>query len=264
MIRHGDTLVDSNEIFVRSLKEQTPYPFNLTDEQVCRIIYFFGGRKLSSKGAKITGGVSGETKGHATPNSGNARSMGERFSAIELMALKDFFVWFSFSHGNNREFLSAYTAFVAKFKNILDFLRKKPAYVTWSIYMALETAGYKRNLSQLVTVVDAEGKKRVRVVEASQKNQLAPLSQMDALLWDIQNIALDKMHMILLSISPKDVMHSTLGNKSKAIRDIYSMIHMARQANRNPNMTLMQINIQGADPREKLKAYGSYVTKNRE
>jgi len=253
MIRSGDTLIESKETLVKSLHTQTPYPFNLTEEQVCRIIYFFGGRKLSMKG----GSISAIKGGNRIPRS-------DRFTAVELLAMNDFFGWFSFSHDTKSELASAYMGLVARFKQTLDFLRRKPAYVTWNIYMALEAAGYKRILSQLITVVDESGKKQVRVIGAGQKKDLVPLSKMDALLWDIQNLALDKMHMILLSIGPKDAARATLGNKSKAIRDIYSMIHLARQANRNPNMTLMQINIQGADPKEKLKAYGSYVTKNRE
>jgi hypothetical protein len=55
-----------------------------------------------------------------------------------------------------------------------------------------------------------------------------------------------------------------LGTKSKALRDIYAMIHMARQANKNPNLTLINLNVNTAAPKEKLITYSEYLTKNRQ
>lgn len=256
-VKNNDIIVDAKDILVNSLKTETPYPFQLKEDQIVRLIYFFGARKLSNK----------QSNQYAKKliKVGEKLEGDERFTAIELFTLAEYYKWFRFSADTKAERKMAYKGVCVKFKVILDFLRKRPAYITLNIYNAMQVAGYMQVLKSVVVVVDREGKKTIRLVKAnSDPRSVVPVGKMESMMWDIQNIALDKMMMILTSISPNDVRKATLGNKAKAMRDIYSFLHMARQANKNPNMTLMQINVNSAEPTDKLKGFSNYITKNRD
>jgi hypothetical protein len=242
-----DKIIDAKAVFVQSLRDDTGYPFNLHEEQIVRMVYFFGSRKFSNKAAK------------------NANSTKVELTGQEKLALKDFFEWFGLRPTNPSEHDSCYRSIIVKFKQTLDFLKRRPAFITRPIYNALTTCGYGNVVKSVVPVVDKYGRVGLRSIgKADDPKKMVPITQMDSLLFEIQNIGLDKIMLIMQSITPSDIKKATLGNKSKAIRDLYSMIHMARQSNKNPNLMLTQININSSDPMEKLKSYGNYITKNRD
>ena len=238
--------VVENPLTVRSHKNVTGYPFDLTPEEVMRLIYFFGSRKASAKAMNGPGGKL------------------ENFTANELSFLKECFGWFGFVAKTSDERRAAYRAVIIRFRTVLAFLRDHPAFLTKEIRDACEEHGYKRVLKNIVMVVDEHGQVKPRVVTDSEKKHIIPIGKMDTMLWDFQNVALDKLKMIVDSITFADVKKSNLGAKSKAMRDIYSVIHMARQANKNPNMTLVNINVNADDTKQKMKSYTDYIARNRD
>lgn len=235
---------------VRTVKESTSktgYLYNLSEQQVVRLIYFFGARKLA--GRTIVGG----------------RPKVENFNSTDLRALNVLFDWFGYGRPKDMdERKKAYQMCVLNFKNLLGFLKTRPAFVTRYIYNALKICGYENVLKNIIMVVDKSGKITTRLVAEQTKRNIVPIAQADKLLWEIQNVSLDKMMMVLQSITYKDVLKANLGMKSKALRDIFSMYHMSKLNNKNPNMTLVNVNVNSADPQEKMNALSAYVIKNRE
>jgi len=243
-IQKQDYIVDRKVTMVNTLKEDTGYPFNLKPDQIVRIIYFFGARKLGKKAAV---------------------NKHDQFSLLERNALKDIFEWFAFVVPDKRAFESAYKSLIIKFKEICVFLRTHPAYITTEIYQALRTAGYETIIKSVVLVVDKDRNIVPRLIGSNlKKKDMIPLGKMESMIWNIQNVALDKIQVILNAISPNDIKKATLGTKAKALRDIYSMLHMAKQGNKNPDRTLVNININNADPQDKLRQCSDYVAHNRE
>lgn len=224
---------------------ETGYPYDLTEDEVASLYYFFGARKANSK---ALGGASAATRD---------------FTTDETRMLNKIMVWFGFVATNPRERKAAYRAVTIRFKAVSDFLRTHPAFITVPIRKALEECGYQRLLSNIVMVVSADGKIQPRVVGSDQKKAITPIGQLDQLMWEFQNVALDKLRLIIDSIEPKDIKKSNLGMKSKALRDIYSVIHMVRLGNKNPNLTLVNVNV-NSENKDKLSAYGAYISKNRE
>ena len=245
-LKKEDLVIENPINEAASSGEDTGYPFNLTEDQVTKLIFFFAARRNASKAMS----------GAAAPT--------RDFTADESRMVKRIFGWFGFVAEQPIERMAAYKAVTNRFKTICDFLRNHPAYITVEIKKALEEGGYKRILSNIVMVVDKDGHVKPRVVTTSEKTVRPPIGQLDALMWEFQNVALDKLRMIIDSIDYKDVKKSNLGMKSKALRDIYSVIHMVRLGNKNPNMTLVNINVNGSEPKDKLAAYSTYVSKNRE
>jgi hypothetical protein len=251
-----ETLLKSDKYFgdgtyeVRTVKEsvsKTGYPFNLSESQVVRLIYFFGARKLA--GRALTGG----------------RPKVTEFNSTDLKALHVLFDWFGYGKPKEMdERRKSYQMCVINFKNMLVFLKTRPAFVTRYIYNALKICGYENALRNIIVVVDKSGKITTRLVAEQHKKNIVPIAQADKLLWEIQNVSLDKMMMVLQSITYKDVLKANLGMKSKALRDIFSMYHMSKLNNKNPNMTLVNVNVNSADPQEKMNALSAYVIKNRE
>lgn len=241
-----DTLIDANKTFLADVKKQTPYPYNLNEGQVCQLIYFFGARKLDKRASDI-------------------QSTGTmKFSLMEELALKKFYKWFRFVTDTERERKAAYRALCSRFKLIMFGLRRNPAYITWDIYNALTTCGYTNALRNVITVVDESGEKRLRLAtENARPADLPPVGKLDQQFWEFQNISWDKLLMIIRNITPADIKKATLGNKSKAIRDIFSALTMAKAQSKSPNMSLTQININTNDSKEKLKGFSGYITKNR-
>jgi hypothetical protein len=222
----------------------TGYPFKLTDLQVLKLIYFFSARRAASKAL------------------GNASAVRD-FTTDENSLLKTFFQWFGFSASNDIEKRAAYRAVTFKFRAVYNFLKSHPAYITPGIKQALEEGGYQAALKNIVMVVGEDGKIQPRVVSHGTEKRLPPIGQLDSLMWEFQNVALDKLRMIVDNITLKDVKKSNLGMKSKALRDMYAVIHMVRLGNKNPNLTLVNVNV-NAEPKDKLAAYGAYLQKNRE
>lgn len=235
--------------FAKSVKKKTGYPFDLTEEQIIRLIYFFGARKLVKKSLATTGG-----KG----------DLYERFTSLEKKALEEFFSWFGFVAPTRKLFISAYKALTLKFREILEFLRIHPAYITTEIYQALKTGGYENVISNIVLVIDENKNIVPRLVEPKHKNLATPLGEMEKTFWRIQEVALNKIEMILNDIKLKDVKKATLGNKARALRDIYAMLHMIKQTNKSPNLTLINLNVNTAEPKEKLITYSEYLNRNRQ
>lgn len=225
---------------------ETGYPDNLTEEQVVAIIMFFGGKRALDKSFSVPG----------------ARA--RQYTREETIAINRIFSWFSIVAETPVQRKAGLRMVAGKFKVLLTFLKSSPAYITPEIHKALSEYGYNSVLKAIVTVVDKEGRVRHRVTTPKQKKNIIPLGQMDAMLWNFQNVALSKLQMIVDHITMDDVKKSNLGMKSKALRDIFSVIHMARLGNKNPNMTLFQVNVNTADSKEKLSSYSAYVTKNRE
>lgn len=242
-------LGDQKSVFVKTLKDTTGYPSNLTDNQVVRLIYFFGAKKLSRKSVNTNAMIGS----HQTT-----------MLTTEKMAMEEIFKWYGFTAPDERGFASAYKAVTMKFKQLLDFLRAHPAYITPEIYQALQTAGYSKTIQNIVLAIDENRKVVPRLVNESSKTMVAPLGRMESMLWDLQSVSMDKLMLIINSITPKDIKAANLGSKSKALRDIYSMLHMVRMANKNPNTTLINLNVNTAEPREKLVSYSAYLSKNRE
>ena len=241
-------LVVENPVVSNSSKD-TGYIFNLTEEQIVRIIYFFGARKNSVKALKSGSG-----------------SRVENFTDIELKTLKTILSWFNLLPANDdkNELKRAYKSLIVKFKNIMDFLRTRPAFITKEIYDALKSGGYERVLTNVIMVVDENRKLVPRVVDSSYKENIVPIGKAESLVWEIQNIALDKIYTILQYMSIKDIKKANLGIKSKALRDIYSMYHMSKIGNKNPNLTLLNLKINLSSQEEKMKSYQDYLIKNRE
>lgn len=248
-IKPTDIYTQNKVAFVKTLKNTTGYPDNLTPEQICRLIYFFGARKLDKKAAGVTA---------------LGKNFVDKFSEAEQLALKDYFKWFGYEVPDKRAFKASYNALTIKFKNILEFLRTHPAYITPEIYQAIKTGGYDHVISNVVLVIDENRKVVPRLVDSNFKKDVIPLGQMETMMWQIQSTSLEKMKMILDNITIKDIKKANLGVKSKALRDIYAMIHMIRQANKNPNLTLINLNINASGTKEKLATYSEYLVKNKE
>jgi len=248
-IKPTDIYTQNKVAFVKTLKNTTGYPDNLTPEQICRLIYFFGARKLDKKAAGVTA---------------LGKNFVDKFSEAEQLALKDYFKWFGYEVPDKRAFKASYNALTIKFKNILEFLRTHPAYITPEIYQAIKTGGYDHVISNVVLVIDENRKVVPRLVDSNFKKDVIPLGQMETMMWQIQSTSLEKMKMILDNITIKDIKKANLGVKSKALRDIYAMIHMIRQANKNPNHTLINLNINASGTKEKLATYSEYLVKNKE
>jgi hypothetical protein len=227
--------------------DKTAYPYGLVPDQIVRMIYFFGARKLATKAA-----------GHGK------FSHAKRFSSIEQQAVKNFLEFYGLSVKDDEEWSKAYRVIIIRFKQILDFLRHRPAFVTREIYQACKFSGYINVVKSVIFVVDENRNIVPRSVSPVSEKTPIPLAKADSMLWDIQNIALDKMLLVLQSISPADIKHANLGMKSKSLRDIFSMYHMSRLNNKNPNMTLVNLNINTSEPGQKVRAYQSYVQRNRE
>lgn len=244
-LQRGDIAVADSATTVGS-HSNTGYPYNLTEEQITRIIFFFGARKANAKALK---------SGHSEVRD---------FTTMEKNFLKQVFSWFGFVVETPLDRTAAYRAVCARFRTILLFLKARPTYITPEIKKSLTEYGYGSILKNIVTVVDNQGRLRLRTATTDEKKKMIPFGQLEMILWEFQNVALDKLRMIVDSITPKDVARANLGMKSKALRDIYSVVHMARIGNRNPNMTLVNVNIGSAEPKEKITAYSNYVQKNRE
>jgi hypothetical protein len=240
-IAMGDDFRMANE----SDQENTGYPFNLTEEQIVRMIFFYGARRLASKALKT---------GMKT----------ESFTSTERTALRQFFDWFGFVSDTPENFKKAYGALNLKFKAILGFLKIRPAFISADIYKALNVAGYSNITKQMVFVVDKNNKVVPRLIQSDAQKYSSPLANLDKLQWELQGIAMDKMMMILQNITISDIKKANLGSKSKALRDIYAMYHMAKLGNKNPNTALVSINVNSAEPQDKLKSYTQYIIKNRE
>lgn len=245
-LNKSDIVLDDNIRLADSVKEGA-YPDGLEENQVVRLIYFFGSRKLREK-AKIAS---------QTP-------LEEQLSKLERKFLDEAFKWFGFKYSTPLEFKAAYNALTIKFKTLLTFLKKRPAFITRSIYNALKVAGYKNVITNVVFVVDKYGNVVPRLASPSQVKEQIPLGKIETMLWDIQGITLDKMLLILQSISPKDIKKANLGIKSKAVRDLFAMFHMSRLNSKNPNLTLINLSVHTASPDEKIKIYSQYINKNRE
>ena len=249
-IQPNDIITENKVAFVKTLKQQTGYPYNLEPEQIVRFIYFFGARKLVRK----------------TVGANDRQSVFiDKFTAMERKSLESIFKWFGFTTPDNRTFAAAYKALTVRFKEIITFLRYHPAYITVEIYQAMKTAGYEKSLQNIVLVMDENRKVVPRLIESkSNKSLIHPLGKMETMLWEIQSVSLEKIQLILNSISLKDIKRATLGGKAKSLRDIYSMLHMVKQGNKNPNMTLINLNVNTAAPRDKLRSYADYINKNKE
>ncbi|MDE2233737.1 MAG: hypothetical protein KGJ90_06570 [Patescibacteria group bacterium] len=230
-------------------KDKTGYPYGLAEEQIIKMIYFFGGRKLMFK-----------AKGHA--------AMTKDFTTDELSMVKEMMGWFRIKMWENgQQRRDNYREIVLRFKVTCDFLKRRPAFVTYEMYKALEQGGYKSVIQGIVWVMNEDGKlvprAPARGITPQGDKKTTPFNDMEGLFWEIQGVGLDKIKMIMDSITVKDVQKANLGMKSKAIRDLYSMIHMARISNKNPNMTLVNMNINTAAPEDKLKAFTNWSGRNR-
>jgi hypothetical protein len=248
-LKPTDIVTENKVAFVKTLKNQTGYPDNLTAEQICRMIYFFGARKLARKAVRVDG---------------RFNTLSSKLLTSEKLAIGEIFKWYGYKTPDERSFSAAYNAVTIKFKEILAFLKAHPAFITTEIYQALQTAGYTKAIQNVVLVIDENRKVVPRLVNEKSKTEIAPLGKMETLLWEIQSTSLDKLMMILQNITIKDIQRANLGSKAKALRDIYAMVHMAKQTNKNPNLTLINLNVNTAEPKEKLGAYSDYLAKNRE
>jgi len=244
-IKASDLFTDSKVAFVNSLKDETGYPFGLSEDQIIRLIYFYGARRLDG-------------------NANTLRKKVENFSRGELMALNTMWGWFGMAPADLSERKGAYRKLNMNFKTILDFLKRRPAFVTNNIFQALKLAGYGTVTSALVYVVDKEGNRRLRLATPTGTREQVPIGKVDTMMWDIQNVSLDKIKLIIDSISPEDIKKSNLGMKSKALRDIFSMYHMSRLQNKSQNLSLINVNIHDSDAKEKLSSLSQYIQKNRQ
>ena len=249
----GDVVVAEKPVFLRESSAETAYPFNLEENQVCRLIYFFGARKLSAKALKRKGS-----------NSGGATTNVLQFTSQEKLFLRDCYSWFGIVWYNPQQFNAGYRHVISKYKKLMDFLRERPAFVTTDIYQALKTAGYRSVLKNMVLVMNENRELMPRIVTAADGAKPIPLGKIETDMWEFQNVLSDKMMLIIRSIAPADIKKANLGIKSKALRDLYSVMHMARLANNKPNPTLIGINIQTSSVGDKLKAVTAYAVKNRE
>lgn len=249
-LKKSDIVVgdDVKVAFVKTLKNQTGYPFNLTQNQVARMIYFFGSRRAA---AKSTGGAQTTTR---------------EFTSLEKIFIHQAFEWFGFVVKTPEERKAAYKALTLRFRALMVFLKAHPAFITKDIKEALEMGGYKGVLKNIVMVVNENRQLVPRLIgsEKEERKDARPIAKLDTLLWDFQNIALDKLMMIVESIEPKDVKKANLGTKAKALRDIYAVVHMLKQGTKNPNMTFINFNVASSTATEKMSALTAYVAKNRE
>ena len=244
-IKPSDLFTDSKVAFVSSLKDETGYPFGLKEDQIIRLIYFYGARRLDG-------------------NANTLRKKVENFSRGELMALNTMWGWFGMAPADLLERKGAYRKLNNNFKVILDFLKRRPAFVTNNIFNALKDAGYGTVTSALVYVVDKEGNRKLRLATPQGTKEQVPIGKVDSMLWDIQNTSLDKIKLLIDSISVDDIKKANLGMKSKALRDIFSMYHMSRLSAKNQNLTLINMNINDTEAKEKLQGYSQYIQKNRQ
>jgi hypothetical protein len=154
----------------------------------------------------------------------------------------------------------------AIYREILVFLRKRPAFITKPIYDALISAGHNKIAEVIVWAVDEHGNIVPRIANAQDNTRelSVPHANLEKYVWNIQALTVDKMLMIVQSITPKDIQKSNLGMKSKAIRDLGALFHMLRLQNKNPNLALVNVNIGDVGAGDKLKALTAYVQKNRE
>jgi len=248
-VKPTDIITENKIAFVKKLNNQTGYPNDLTPEQIVRLIYFFGARKLARKSIR---------------GDGVTKMLFDKLSSIEREGIDKIFKWFGYTAPDKRSFASAYNAVTIKFKEVLTFLRTHPAYITTEIFQAIQTAGYSNAIKNIVLVIDENRKVVPRIINESSKSKVAPLGKMETLLWEMQSMSMDKLMMILQNITIQDIKKANLGSKAKALRDIYAMLHMAKQGNKNPNMTLINLNVNTAEPKEKLVAYADYISRNKE
>jgi hypothetical protein len=230
-----------------SFENATEYPFGLTADQIVRFIYFFGARKCVMKSQPTTG-----------------KNPGVVFGPVEAKVLDEIFGWFRIIQRDETEFRAAYRQVILKFKTVCEFLRKRPAFITTDIHMALKTAGYTNVLRNVVMVMNENREFVPRVVSSDDKKNIIPLGKMEMQMWDFQNTLSDKMKLIIDSISLTDIKKANLGIKSKALRDLYSVMHMARLGTKNPNMSLVNVNVNVDGVKSKMQAVANYVIKNRE
>ena len=251
-IRPSDRVAKRRVVRAQRLSEQTGYPGGLSADQVCSLVLFYVGRRALTQSKMI-------------------RPLGVlAFTREEVMAVRGFAKWWGFEVPkevmDKKGLKPVYMAICGKYKGIIDFLKTHPAYVTHPIYEALKAGNYKSVISNIVFVTDELGNTVPRIARAGAEGPRAitPVGQTEALLWEIQGVAMDKLMMVMRSITLKDIEKSTLGMKAKALRDIYSVVHMARIGVKSPNLTLVQMNVNRAEGKDKLKGFSGYVNKNRE
>ncbi len=245
-LKDSDVYVDDSIQETKVAVDKTGYPFDLTEEQIIRIIYFFGARKLSSRALK---------GGHAKTTD---------FTSMEKRALDHFFNWFGLVVNSESDMKKAYKVIVLKLKAILGFLKTRPAYITKDIHNALDIAGYKNITKNIIYVVNENKQIVPRLIANQDQKETIPLANMDKMQWEIQNMTLDKIFMVIQSITPKDLIKANLGSKSKAVRDLFAMYHMSKLNNKTPNLSLININVNNSDPKEKLSAFSNYIVTNRD
>jgi hypothetical protein len=223
---------------------KSEYPFDLSESQVARLIFFFGARK-------------GETA---------VMGRDKPFTDFDKEFLTDAFGWFNLTIQAREDIRKAYNIVTLNFKKILDFLKKRPAYVTRDIYLACKAGNYATVTSVIAFVTDEHGNFIPKMTGGSHRRSInvVPLGKMEAVLWNIQNMAVDKMQLILQNITPTDVKRANLGMKSKAFRDIFAAFHMARLQNKSPNQTLVNLQIHTADPADRLRVFSQTVQHNRD
>lgn len=243
-VRSSDVYAGDNVQYRKSLKQDTGYPRNLTENQIVRLIYFFGARKMAAKsfGGKVS----------------------KELSPLEKRAVDEFFKILGFTYKDKGDFLTAYKSLTQVFREVITFLRQRPAFLTKAIYDACKQCGYQSVVRNVVMVMDKHGNVVPRLAIREDKQKLVPIGNVENLLWELQNVTLDKMMMIAQSIKMSDVQKANLGMKSKAFRDLFAAFHMARLQQKNPNLTLVSVNVNTADGNEKLRVFSSYIQKNRE
>jgi hypothetical protein len=244
-IKEGERVVAEGVVRRPEFKQTTGYPYNLSEEQIVRMIYFFGSRRLKGK---ALGRVEGDFG----------------FDKEELRLIYYFFNILGIQCESQDKFKTAYRFLRNVFKNVIQFLRTKPAYLTKPIYDACKVCGYQSVYKNVVLVLDDKGNLVPRLAASENVKKVIPIGNVENLLWEIQNVTLDKMLLIAQSISPKDIRKANLGMKSKAFRDLFAAFHMARLQQKNPNLTLVNVNVNTSDSTEKLKVLSAYVQRNRE
>jgi hypothetical protein len=245
-MKASDLFTEGKVRVLKGIKSATGYPFSLNEEQIQKMVYFFGARRLGAK-ARGSGGV----------KSAN-------FTKAEQLALDDLFGYFGLTYSDDTERAKCYRMLIVKFKQVLDFLKVRPAFITKDLYEALKEAGYSNIIKSVVFVVDEHNQVVPRLVKSPDQSQPIPIAKMEMLMWDIQNTTLDKLKLIVDSITLSDIKKANLGSKSKAMRDLFAMFHMSRLNNKNPNQTLIGISINASEPKDKLNIYGKYINRNRE
>lgn len=223
---------------------KSEYPFDLTEVQIVRILHFFGVRKSETA-------IMGRDK---------------PFTDFDRLFLTDAFSWFNLTVAAREDEKKAYKIVTLNLKQILEFLKKRPAYVTRDIYLACLASNYASVTSIIAFSVDEHGNFVPRMTGNASKRSVnvVPLGKMEAVLWNIQNLAVDKMQMILQNINMSDLRKANLGMKSKAFRDIFAAFHMARLQNKSPNQTLVNLQIHTAEPADRLRVFSQTVQHNRD